>query len=292
MFNVFDIQRFSYHDGPGVRTTVFLKGCNLKCFWCQNPESQSKKTQLLYFKNNCIHCATCISSCKNSALLIGRDGHIAINRKKCILCGKCTEQCPTNSLKLSGRKMSAQQILAEVIEDMEMYRISGGGVTFSGGEPLLYSELPELLKMAKEQGLDTAIETAGCVDTEILCRAAKFADHIMYDIKSLDADKHKEACGGSVQLITSNLETLSKIHKDILVRIPVIPSFNDTKQDIEQITRFVKGLGLKAPQLLRFNKLGLAKYNALSRSYKAETLELLEDEHFDDLVNTVVEIFS
>lgn len=211
MFNVFDIQRFSYHDGPGVRTTVFLKGCNLKCFWCQNPESQSKKTQLLYFKNNCIHCATCISSCKNSALFIGNDGHIAINRKKCILCGKCTEQCPTNSLKLSGRKMTAQQILAEVMEDMEMYRISGGGVTFSGWEPLLYSELPELLKMAKEEGSWYCYrDSRAALIQRSYVRAAEFADHIMYDIKSMNADKHKEACGGSVRLITSNLEVLTK----------------------------------------------------------------------------------
>lgn len=290
MFTVFDIQRFSYHDGPGVRTTVFIKGCNLKCFWCQNPESQRIDPQLLYFKNNCMHCATCLKVCPNGALSI-KGNDIGVDREKCRLCGACQKACPTNSLKITGRLMTGEQIIEQVLEDKEMYEISGGGVTFSGGEPLLAQGLPELLKRFKSLGVDTAIETAGHVKWEILERAAKYTDHIMYDIKSVDREKHMRACGVSPDRIMENLKQLSRIHGDILVRVPVIPGFNDSEKDISDIAHFVKSLGLNEPQLLRFNKLGLAKYNALDRDYAANDLELLEDEHFDSLVETADEIF-
>lgn len=290
MFTVFDIQKFSYHDGPGVRTTVFLKGCNLKCFWCQNPESQCAAPQLLYFKNNCIHCGTCLKACPNGALSIGGND-VIIARTLCKLCGTCEKACPTNSLKISGRLMTDDEIIKKVLEDTEMYQISGGGVTFSGGEPLIAPGICGLLKKFKELGVDTAIETAGLVKSDVLTEAAKYTDHFMYDIKSLDEKKHMEACGASSKKIAENLRLLCKIHNDILVRVPVIPGFNDNEKDIADIAKFVKGLGLQKPQLLRFNKLGLAKYNALSRKYEAADLELLEDEHFDSLVNTADEIF-
>ena len=279
---VFDIQRGSYHDGPGMRTTVFLKGCNLSCFWCQNPESQSTGPELMYFKNKCIHCGCCINECSQGAVQLA-NGEIYIQRSSCLTCGACAKVCPTGAMEISGRAMSIEEVMQKVLEDKPFYELSGGGVTLSGVEPLLQKSSVALLKAARQNGIHTAVETAGNLPLEVIKKAMPFVDLFLYDVKCMDDDLHKKVCGASNKRILQNLKFLAKTGAELCIRTPVIPNVNDTKDGIQSIRSLARSLKLNEPEFLRFNKLGAAKYDALGRVYKARELPLFEKETWDAL---------
>ncbi|MEJ5228377.1 MAG: glycyl-radical enzyme activating protein [Pseudothermotoga sp.] len=265
---VFNIQRFSVHDGPGIRTTVFLKGCPLSCLWCHNPEGISPKAELMWAKYKCIHCGSCIASCPNHALSF--NGDLLILRKdQCTLCGRCTQYCPTTALKSVGQLMEPEDLLKELQKDIMYFDQSDGGVTFSGGEPLLQSEfLLEVLPKIKSQGINVAIDTSGYVSQECLEKLLPFVDLFLYDLKIIDEEKHIRYTGVSNGVIKDNLRLLIEKGKKIVIRIPVIPCVNDSQQDVEDLCNFLASLNTRLKiDLLPYHNVS-EKYSALWKEYK------------------------
>ena len=207
---VFDIQRFSLHDGPGIRTIVFLKGCPLSCQWCSNPESQNPKPVIMYKKDACLHCGRCVTACRRKA--ISPDNKGWVNRDICSGCGECVNACPAGALVLKGKTMSVQQVVRELKKDATTYRRSGGGITLSGGEPLVqYEFASELLQACKGQGWNTAIETTGIGSSEAIERVIPYVDTVLLDIKHMDAGQHKKFTGGTNELMIKNAPRISRI---------------------------------------------------------------------------------
>jgi len=282
---VFDIQRFSYHDGPGIRTVVFLKGCNLRCFWCQNPESQSAVPEVMFYPHKCIGCGKCVEVCPNSCHGITWEGVRVFRREACRGCGRCAAVCTSEALQLVGRSMSVGEVAEIVLRDIPFYRLSGGGVTISGGEPLLQDVwCHSLLKCCRDEGVSTAVETAGNVAWKNLERILPVTDYLMYDVKVLDASMHRKWCGSTNLRVLENLRLLRNTGVNLIVRIPVIPGVNDTCEFIAEVQNMVDGYpNLIGIELLPFNKLGKAKYTALGREYEAERLAALPSEKMQKL---------
>ncbi len=250
---IFDIQRNSFVDGPGIRTTVFFKGCNLRCKWCHNPESQSFEKQMMFYKDKCTGCGKCREVCPN---------HL----KKCDFCGKCELYCPAEARKICGREYTSDEVLAEVIKDKAFYDNSGGGVTFSGGECMLQLDfLCEILKKCKSEGIHTAVDTAGNVPWKSFEKILPFTDLFLYDIKAFGAELHRKGTGVSNELILENLKNLSG-RADIIVRIPVIGGYNDNDEEIRQIADFLKQIKIIKAELLPYHAMGEHKYTALGRN--------------------------
>lgn len=267
---VFNIQRFSIHDGPGIRTTVFLKGCSLRCFWCHNPESISTLPQVQFFPQKCIGCGKCFQICPVHAHIIA-DGERLFKRELCIHCGRCTEVCYAEALVMSGRYMTVSEVMDEVMKDKAFYDNSGGGVTFSGGEALLQMDfIRELLVESKNKGLHTAVDTAGNLPWEIFEEVLPYVDLFLYDIKVMDADMHRWATGVYNGRILDNLKRLASYDSKIWIRIPIIPGVNDDVWEMEAIADFIKPLpGIEVIELLPFHRLGEGKYESLGMEYKA-----------------------
>ena len=250
---IFDIQRNSFVDGPGIRTTVFFKGCNLRCKWCHNPESQSFEKQMMFYKDKCTGCGKCREVCPNYL-------------KKCDFCGKCELYCPAEARKICGREYTSDEVLAEVIKDKAFYDNSGGGVTFSGGECMLQLDfLCEILKKCKSEGIHTAVDTAGNVPWKSFEKILPFTDLFLYDIKAFGAELHRKGTGVSNELILENLKNLSG-RADIIVRIPVIGGYNDNDEEIRQIADFLKQIKIIKAELLPYHAMGEHKYTALGRN--------------------------
>jgi pyruvate formate lyase activating enzyme len=271
---VFNIERFAIRDGPGIRTTVFLKGCPLRCLWCANPESISPRPQLLYLENLCTRCYRCVEVCPNKATTKTPDGAIKIDRSLCKACGKCVEICPNKARQLSGKLMTVDEVLEEVKKDALFYQNSGGGVTFSGGEP---SQQPEflwhLLKGAQESGIHTALDTSGFVKPEILKKVLEHTNLVLYDIKHMDPTKHKELTGVDNRLILENARMIASMGKPMIIRVPLIPGHNDSKENIKALAEFMLSLGLKRIDLLPYHSLGKIKYQRLGTEYKLSDLK-------------------
>lgn len=268
---IFDIQRFSYHDGPGIRTVVFLKGCNMRCLWCQNPESQSPAPEIFYFEHLCIGCGKCLQVCPHGCHRI-ENGQKIFVQEKCTACGRCAELCYAGALQLAGGEVEIEDILRIVRRDIPFYEISRGGVTLSGGEPFLQAEASlKLLQACKEEGIHTAVETAGNVEWAVIERCLPYIDCLMYDLKTLDERRHQEMCGTTNKRIIQNLQRLNGKNIELIVRIPVIPGFNDDEEMIRDIAKAVKKISnLQYVELLPFHKLGINKYRALGLRYQAE----------------------
>ena len=251
---VFDIQHFSIGDGPGIRTTVFFKGCNLRCAWCHNPESQNAKKQLLFHKNKCTGCGKCKEKCPHSL-------------EECELCGRCAIYCPNDAREICGKEYTANEVMVEILNDKAFYENSGGGVTFSGGECMLQIDfLEEILKECKKNGIHTAVDTAGNVPYEYFERIIPYVDLILYDVKCFDNDRHKQYTGASNELILSNLGKLLKTGKAVWVRIPVIPSVNDTEEEMLKIKVFLSSHGApEKVELLPYHAFGEHKYAAIGK---------------------------
>ncbi len=252
---IFDIERNSYVDGPGIRTTIFFKGCNLRCKWCHNPESQAFKPQIMFYKNKCTGCGKCARVCPN-------------NLQKCDFCGKCDLFCPNDARKICGKEYSVDEVLKEVIKDKTFYETSDGGVTFSGGECMLQIDfLTKILKKCKENNIHTAVDTAGNVPFEYFEKILPYTDLFPYDVKCHDEKLHIEGTGVSNKLILDNLKKLSQI-ADIIIRIPVIPEFNESPEEIGNIAEFLNSINLKNVELLPYHQMGEHKYNALNMQFK------------------------
>jgi len=264
---VFDIQRFSVHDGPGIRTLVFLKGCSLTCEWCANPESQAVTPELLFDPARCIACENCLILCTHGAL--HKQGkRILFEKERCIGCGACTEKCYAEARVLKGRKMTVEAVVAEVLKDEAFYADSGGGVTLSGGEPLDQPGFSEyILKACKNLALHTAVETAGHVSWSSFEKIIPFTDLFLFDIKHTDPDKLKEFTKGDAARILQNLKNLVMRAKQIIVRTPVIPGFNDSPGEIKKIARLVKSLDIKELHMLPYHRYGQSKYSLMGRKY-------------------------
>ena len=249
---IFDIQRGSFVDGPGIRTTIFFKGCNLKCAWCHNPESQDIATQLMFYKDKCTDCGICKSVCEHP--------------DNCTLCGKCSIYCPNDARKICGDEYSCEEILREILNDASYYKNSGGGVTFSGGECMLQIDfLKELLIKCKENGINTAIDTAGNVPYSYFEKILTYTDIFLYDVKCIDNILHKKYTGADNFLIHENLKKLLQLDKEIIIRVPIIPGINDNKEEILKIKslidKFKKDVKI---ELLPYHSSGESKYYALN----------------------------
>lgn len=266
---VFNIMKFSIHDGPGIRTTVFLKGCPLSCWWCHNPESQDIKEQLMLFPNRCIGCKACLEVCKHNAILED-DDVIITNLKKCTHCGECTKVCFAEAREMAGRTMTVDEVVSEVLKDKDFFQQSKGGVTFSGGEPLMQpSFLIALLKEMKKLNIHTAIDTCGFASKEIIGEVSLLADIFLFDLKHMNSDKHEKYTGVPNSIILENLKYLSDLNKEVHIRIPVIPTINNTQEDLEDFRDFIKTLhNIKMVNLLPYHKIGQEKYKRLGKAYK------------------------
>lgn len=232
---VFQIQRFSLYDGPGVRTVVFLKGCPLRCPWCHNPEGLGPEPQILFDSAKCIGCMDCVSACPLGCHRIENGLHV-FDRARCIHCGLCAAGCCTGALSLSGVEMEPETVMEQVLRDQEVYAESGGGLTISGGEPFFQADFTlRLLRLAKEKGLHTTVETSGFVGPEVLRRAAADTDLFLYDYKVTGETLHRQLCGVSNQVILSNLTLLDTLDAEVILRCPVIPGYNDTEEHLRGI---------------------------------------------------------
>jgi pyruvate formate lyase activating enzyme len=263
---VFNIQGYSIHDGPGIRTTVFLKGCPLKCFWCQNPESQRKEPEVFLYKEKCTLCRRCVTGCPIGASAVSDKGP-RIDRKKCAGCGKCAETCPTETRKLIGKYMTVDMVMREILKDVLFYKNSGGGVTLSGGEPSAQPEFTlTILQRCKEVGLHTTLDTCGYVEWPLMEKLLRYTDLVLYDIKCMGARKHHEATGRSNRIILENAKKIAR-NKAMRVRVPIIPGFNDSAKEIQAISHFSRvELGSVEIDLLPYNPMGEIKYERLDRT--------------------------
>ena len=263
---VFNIQRYSIHDGPGIRTTVFLKGCPLQCFWCQNPESQKRKPEVFLNKSKCTLCGECVAVCPTGASALSERSS-TIDRDKCTGCGKCVEACPNEARSLVGRDMTIDEVMKEVIRDRRFYENSGGGVTLSGGEPIAQPKFAcAILQACKGAGLHTVLDTCGYVSWPTMEKLLKYTDLVLYDIKCMGRKKHYEATGKANEIILENAKRIAK-YKAMRVRVPVIPGFNDSADEISAIAHFVKAeLNSVDIDLLPYNKMGEIKYERLDRT--------------------------
>jgi pyruvate formate lyase activating enzyme len=268
---IFNIQRYSLHDGPGIRTIVFMTGCPLSCDWCCNPESQQITGALMHNAKTCIRCGRCAAVCPEGAITMTADGP-TIDRDKCRLCGTCVSQCPAKAMKISARRVSLAEVMETVVLDRPFYRRSGGGVTFSGGEPLLQPEFVlEGLRESKRQGIGTALETAGHVPFSILESVIPWVDHLLFDVKHLDPDLHKARTGVSNHTILENVRKIAPLARRLVVRVPLIPGFNADDDSVRDIARFATQLDrVTELHLLPYHRMGEAKYAQIDREYQLE----------------------
>lgn len=267
---IFNIQKFCLHDGPGIRTTVFFKGCNLRCAWCANPESAQMGTELTLDPRKCVLCGACAESCPADARYLA-EGKLQMDKNLCNLCGKCVAACVNRAIGVEGREVTVEDVLQEVRKDKVFYETSGGGVTLSGGEVLL--QIPFATKLAKalrKEGVLVAIETAGAVSSDVFGSFLQEIDYVLMDLKHYDEKKHLAGTGADNRQILENLRVLAQSGKPFLVRIPVIPGFNDSLDDAVGFAKTLTKLGVYEAELLPFHQLGQHKYHLLNKDYAYE----------------------
>jgi pyruvate formate lyase activating enzyme len=266
---IFHVMRFSLHDGPGIRTAVFFKGCPLSCWWCHNPESQNLEPEVLYSADRCRLCGDCAATCPYHA--IERRGERMSVNGDCQLCGSCVDACGAEARSLTGRTMTVAEIVAEIERDVVFFDESGGGVTFTGGEPFGQPELLEgLLRACRERRIHTTIETCGAAARENMLRIGELADLILFDLKILDPARHLQYTGVTNRNILHNLEALVSAGRPVTVRIPVVPEVNDHAADIRAFCRYLAKLQVKRVDLLPYHGAGAEKYRRLGREYRME----------------------
>jgi pyruvate formate lyase activating enzyme len=271
---IFNIQRFSIQDGPGIRTTVFLKGCPLHCAWCSNPESQSFKPEILHRDSSCTKCGLCIGACPEKAISI-KDKSLSIDRQKCTSCGDCLSVCVPQALKLLGEEITAGEVFRIVKKDADFYWNSGGGVTASGGEPLAQPDfVAALFKLCQDDGIDTCIETSGCASAESLGKVLPYTSLVLFDVKLADAESHRKWTGVSNEEILRNLRIALHSGAPVTIRVPLIPGINDLSRELKKIAGIAAN-SLKKPgkvELLPYHRFGTGKYQQLDREYELPEL--------------------
>lgn len=281
---IFDVQPFSLHDGPGTRTTVFMQGCPLRCDWCHNPESQPLEGAMLFYPARCIGCGACVEACRNGSAV-----KTAMHTDNCVLCGNCAEECYAEAIKRSGRHITEDELYEECIRDREVYARSGGGVTFSGGEPMMQAEfISGVMKRLKEAGVHIAVETSLCVSWERVEPLINLVDLFFVDVKCVSSHRHKEGVGADNALILDNIRKLSAANANIILRTPVVPGFNADDEEIGRIGDFIKSLPNAHPvELLAYHGMCAPKYAALSREFPCkDTAEPTaeEMEHYTGII--------
>jgi pyruvate formate lyase activating enzyme len=287
---VFDIKKFSIHDGPGIRTTVFFKGCPLSCWWCHNPESQAPELELIFHESRCIRCGACEAVCAQGA--ISWDGEVVCtDREKCVLCGACVEACYAEAREIVGQEMTVAQVMTEIERDIPFYDQSGGGVTFSGGEPLFQLDfLLALLQACKEKEIHTALDTCGFAPWETLDDIREYVDLFLYDLKLIDDAKHRKFTGVSNGLILRNLQMLSERGHNIFLRVPIIPGINDDDENIRQTGTFAAALPhLNRVDILPYHHAAVEKYKRLNKIYDLPETRSLSEEKIVEIAQILEE---
>ncbi len=277
---VFDIKRYSIHDGPGIRTTVFLKGCGLRCLWCHNPESVAPGPELMHWPARCVRCHACLAACPRGAVSKDADGAVAVDRARCDLCGKCVEACLYDAMQTVGREMSVDEVLAEVARDLVFYEQSGGGVTLSGGDPAVQADFAEaVLDACRGRGIRTAVDTAGAAPAGVLERLAAKADLVLYDLKVMDDARHRELTGASNGPVLDNLKRLAAGRTEVWVRLPLVAGANDDDGNIRRTIDFLKGLGtVGRVGLLPYHPGGVEKARRIGRETQVRRFETPSEE--------------
>jgi pyruvate formate lyase activating enzyme len=277
---VFNIQNYSIHDGPGIRTIVFLKGCPLSCLWCCNPESISSQPELGFRQSLCNGCGQCVSVCPSKALSLAEGTNdLKIDRVLCDNCGACVEVCAPKALIIYGQKMTVEEVVNEVLKDAPFYRRSGGGVTVSGGEPLRQPEfLLGILKACRQAGLHTAIETSGYCSSRTFSSVLDQIDHVMFDLKVMDAERHLELTGKKNDLILKNARLLAKARCTVQPRMPLIPGINDSEDNLSMLASFLHSVGWRSVELMPYHEFARSKYAALGRPYKMDNVPTAKPE--------------
>lgn len=275
---VFNIQKYSIHDGPGIRTVVFFKGCPLRCLWCSNPESQNSKIQIIWDSSKCTKCLHCVDSCDDNSISLVNN-RIIIDSNNCTSHLDCVKSCPTKALSVEGKFLTLSEVMKEVMKDEMFYEESNGGVTLSGGEVLMQHEFAfEFLKLLKEKKIHTAIETTGYTSNEIFSEFIENVDLLLFDMKHYDREKHFKATNVYNDIIIENLKIAIDRNKEVIIRIPVIPSINSSLEDARGFCKLLKSVNAKKVNLLPFHQFGEKKYALLNKSYTFGNTPQLHEE--------------
>lgn len=279
---IINIQKYSVHDGPGIRTTTFFKGCPLRCWWCHNPETHLKRHEIMFFEDRCTTCGRCVENCPSKAIEI-KDSHIVTDNDKCTLCGRCTDVCLNEAKEFVGSNITASDLMKELLKDQMFYEQSNGGVTFSGGEPMLYADfLNEVLTRCKRVGLHTAIETSGYAPWEEFGKIIDKVDLFLYDLKIMDNEKHKKYIGADNKLILDNLTKICEENSNVIIRMPIIAGINDNCHHIEEVIKYISNLNIIEVNLLPYHKMGMDKYKRVNKTYQLTGNEVPTNEKMNE----------
>jgi pyruvate formate lyase activating enzyme len=287
---VLSIARMTLHNGPGIRTLILFKGCPLSCLWCSTPEGQKGEPEIAIYPSKCIHCDRCVPVCSLQAIHLTNET-ISINRFLCNDCGRCADVCYSEAIRLLGQRMTVEELVEEAKKDRVFYKHSGGGITLSGGEPLLNPDFTlRLLQALKEEGIGVGVDACGHVPWASIEPMLPYIDFFLWDIKHMDSQKHREFTGASNELILSNARSVSDKNISLYIRVPVIPGYNDSEENIKATCEFARGLSsLVEVDLLPLHHLGKARYDSLNRGYRIVDIPLVSDgalQHIKRLVES------
>ena len=285
---IFNIQRFSIHDGPGIRTTIFFKGCPLSCLWCANPEGIETTPQIVVRGKKCIHSGRCRYVCSQGAIVDGPDGEVQVDWEKCNQCLKCAEVCPTGAISCAGREVSLEDMLAATCADSQFFSNSGGGVTASGGEPLYqWKFVRELFKALRSRGIHTALDTSGYAAWQAMEEILPYTDLVLYDLKHMNSRVHRELTGRDNSIILANAEKTAE-RATTWFRVPLVPGYNDSAENINEVAQFASLLRVRTISLLTYHEFGKHKYEQIGRPYLLKNANLIQrEEHVARLCDLI-----